>query len=134
MSELYWLYVLGGLHNTFCVLAIISGFASAVYFLAQAICLSKTGEIDEFFKKSTTYLFPIIFIISMIGNIFIPDKKTLYVIYDIGGTLDYLKENKTAKLIPDKAILALDKYLNEQLGGHKGDTNNENNQIQRKDR
>ena len=70
----------------------------------------------------------------MIGNIFIPDKKTLYVIYDIGGTLDYLKENKTAKQIPDKAILALDKYLNEQLGGHKGDTNNENNQIQRKDR
>lgn len=129
MSELYWLYVLGGLHNTFCVLAIISGFAGAVYFLEHAIYLSEKGEIDEFFKKATTYLFPIIFIISMIGNIFIPDKKTLYVIYDIGGTLDYLKENKTAKQIPDKAILALDKYLNEQLGDNdnKEDKDNENN-------
>lgn len=42
---------------------------------------------------------------------------------------DYLKENKTAKKIPDKAILALDKYLDEQLGDNdkKGDNDNENN-------
>ena len=67
-------------------------------------------------------LLPIL-IISTIGNTFIPDTKTLYVIYGIGGTLDYLKENKTAKQIPDKAILALDKYLNEQLedNDNKGD-------------
>ena len=119
MSELYWLYVLGKLHNTFGILAIISGFVCGACVLAYAACLSETGGTEgmgKCFKKATICVFPIIFLISMIGNIFIPDTKTLYVIYGVGGTLDYLKENKTAKQIPDKAILALDKYLNKQLG------------------
>ena len=118
MSELYWLYVLGNL-NGFCrffmVLSIIAFVVCVIfYFVSQDEDLySQTSKSIAKFIRFT--LLPIL-IISTIGNTFIPDTKTLYVIYGVGCTLDYLKENKTAKQIPDKAILALDKYLNEQIG------------------
>ena len=38
-------------------------------------------------------------------------------IYGIGGTIDYIKSNETAKQLPDKCIKALDKWadnLNEE--------------------
>ena len=126
MSELYWLNVLGYL-NGFCkllmVLSIIAFVVCVIfYFISQDedSCFQLTSKSIAKFIKFT--LLPIL-IISTIGNTFIPDAKTLYVIYGVGRTLDYLKENKTAKHIPDKAILALDKYLNEQLGDNynKGD-------------
>lgn len=126
MSELYWLNVLGNL-NGFCrffmVLSIIA-FVVCVIFCF----VSKDEDLDfpltsKSIAKFIRFTLLPILIISTIGNTFIPDTKTLYVIYGVGGTLDYLKENKTAKQIPDKAILALDKYLNEQLGDNdkKGD-------------
>lgn len=42
-----------------------------------------------------------------------PIKKLT--IYGVGGTIDYLKENKDANKIPDKCIKALDKYLDDVL-------------------
>lgn len=119
MSELYWLNVLGELSGICGVLIVLSISAivmcTILYFIPQDedSRFPLTSKSIAKFIKST--LFPIL-IISTIGNTFIPDTKTLYIIYGVGGTLDYLKENKTAKQIPDKAILALDKYLNEQLG------------------
>ena len=119
MSELYWLNVFGNL-NGFC------RFFMVLSIIAFVVCV-----IVYFVSKDEDWYFPLtsksiakfirftllpILIISTIGNTFIPDTKTLYVIYGVGGTLDYLKENKTAKQIPDKAILALDKYFNEQIG------------------
>lgn len=126
MSELYWFNVLGNL-NGFCrffmVLSIIAFVVCVIFYFVskdEDLYFPLTSKSISKFIRFT--LLPIL-IISTIGNTFIPDTKTLYVIYGIGGTLDYLKENKTAKQIPDKAILALDKYLNEQLGDkdNKGD-------------
>lgn len=118
MSELYWLNVLGNLNGFFRFFMVLSIIAFVVcvifYFVSkyEDLCLPLTSKSIAKFIRFT--LLPIL-IISNIGNTFIPDTKNLYVIYGVGGTLDYLKENKTAKQIPDKAILALDKYLNEQL-------------------
>ena len=36
-------------------------------------------------------------------------------IYGIGGTIDYIKSNDTAKQIPDKCINALDKFIDEYV-------------------
>lgn len=125
MSELYWLNVLGNL-NGFCrffmVLSIIAFVVCVIFYF-----VSKDEDFGfplarKYIVKFIRFTLLPILIISTIGNTFIPDAKTLYVIYGVGGTLDYLKENKTAKQIPDKAILALDKYLNEQIGDNdKGD-------------
>lgn len=45
----------------------------------------------------------------------IPSQKNLLIIYGVGGTIDYVKENKDANKIPDKCIKALDKYLDDVL-------------------
>lgn len=130
MSELYWLYVLGNL-NGFCrffmVLSIIAFVVCVIFYLVPQDEDFGFPLARKYIVKFIRFTLLPILIISTIGNTFIPDAKTLYVIYGVGGTLDYLKENKTAKQIPYKSILALDKYLNEQLG----DKDNENNKIQR---
>ena len=125
MSELYWLNVLGNL-NGFCkffiVLSIIALVVCVIFYLVPQDEDFGFPLARKYIVKFIRFTLLPILIISTIGNTFIPDTKTLYVIYGVGGTLDYLKENKTAKQIPDKAILVLDKYLNEQLEDNdKGD-------------
>ena len=125
MSVLYWLYVLGninGLCKFFIVLSIIAFVVCVIFYLVPQDEDFGFPLAKKYIVKFIRFILLPILIISTIGNTFIPDTKTLYVIYGVGGTLDYLKENKKAKQIPDKAILALDKYLNEQLEDNdKGD-------------
>lgn len=61
--------------------------------------------------KVTAYTF----LISLLGVIFIPSTKQLYLMYGIGTTIDYLKSNDTANQIPDKAIKALDAWLDMEM-------------------
>ena len=113
MSELYWLGVLGNLHD-FCVaLAILAAFA----FLALGFLLLMFDDDYEFppsIKKVFKY-FIFVFVFGNIMAIFIPSTKNLLIIYGVGGTIDYVKENKDANKIPDKCIKALDKYLDDAL-------------------
>lgn len=60
--------------------------------------------------KSLRYSIPIL-VISTVLTIFVPDTKDAMLIYGVGGTVDYLKQNPTAKQIPDKCINALDKWV-----------------------
>ena len=39
------------------------------------------------------------------------DTNEALMIYCVGGTIDYVKSNKTAKQLPDKCIKALDKWV-----------------------
>jgi hypothetical protein len=52
-----------------------------------------------------------IFTISLLIEIFIPTTKEALTIYGVGGTVDYLKANPTARKLPDKCINALDKWV-----------------------
>jgi len=47
--------------------------------------------------------------------VFTPSSKSMYMIYGVGGTIDYLKENPTAKQLPDKVVMALDKWGDSQI-------------------
>ena len=38
------------------------------------------------------------------------DTNEALMIYCVGGTIDYVKSNETAKQLPDKCIKALDKW------------------------
>lgn len=114
MSELYWLGVLGNLHD-FCVaLAILAAFA----FLAVGFVLLVSDDDDYEFPPSIKKVFKysiFVFVFGIIMAIFIPSTKNLLIIYGVGGTIDYVKENKVANKIPDKCIKALDKYLDDAL-------------------
>jgi hypothetical protein len=50
-------------------------------------------------------------IISVLGLTVTPSTKDAYIIYGAGTVIDYIKEDTTAKQIPHKAIVAIDKYL-----------------------
>ena len=63
----------------------------------------------NFVKKQFIRAF-IVFVVSIICNVFIPTKNEALMIYGVGGTIDYIKSNDTAKQLPDKCIKALDKW------------------------
>ena len=64
-------------------------------------------------KEFKGSIYAIVF--GIVITLFIPSQKNLLIIYGVGGTIDYLKENKDANKIPDKCIKALDKYLDDAL-------------------
>jgi hypothetical protein len=47
----------------------------------------------------------------LIAQAFVPTTRQALIIYGVGGTINYIKSNDTAKQLPEKAIMALDKYL-----------------------
>lgn len=59
-----------------------------------------------YFKRSI-----IATLVLIVINIFIPTKNDALLIYGVGGIIDYIKSNDTAKQLPDKCIIALDKWV-----------------------
>ena len=114
MSELYWLGVLGSLNDLGGAIAVLSFLLCMALgfwlFLISTDDLEPSPLIKKVFKGS---LFAVVLGVVMV--IFIPSQKNLLIIYGVGGTIDYLKENKYANKIPDKCIEALDKYLDDAL-------------------
>lgn len=112
MSILYWINVLGNINFLCALIFMLSLMFSIAYVLANLIC--DADEIPKIFKhkrfikiKNWTYT---LLIISTLLITFIPSKSQLYIIYGVGGTIDYLKDNPTAKELPDKCIKALDTW------------------------
>lgn len=114
MSELYWLGVLGNLHDFGEVVFILS---IIVLFDLGLWTLMFGSDYDESFEKIKRKVKCSIYALVFGATIcvFIPSTKSLLIIYGVGGTIDYLKENKDANKIPDKCIKALDKYLDDVL-------------------
>lgn len=114
MSELYWLGVLGNLHDFGEVVFILS---IIVLFGLGLWTLMFGSDYDEPFEKIKRNIkcsiYALVFGITIC--VFIPSTKSLLIIYGVGGTIDYLKENKDANKIPDKCVKALDKYLDDAL-------------------
>lgn len=114
MSELYWLGVLGNLHA--CGEFVV--FLSILVLLGLGIWTITFGsDYEEPFKitkrKVKCSIYALVFGATIC--VFIPSTKSLLIIYGVGGTISYLKENKDANKIPDKCIKALDKYLDDAL-------------------
>ena len=74
---------------------------------------------DEFDRNRHWKIFKITFsiaFISALGLIFVPSTKDALIIYGVGGTVEYLRDNPTAQQLPDKCVEALDKFVDEYLG------------------
>lgn len=114
MSELYWLGVLGNLNDLGGAIAVLSFLVFIAlgfwFFLCSEYDLEPSTFMKKMFKGS---MFAIV--LGVVMAIFIPSQKNLLIIYGVGGTIDYLKENKDANKIPDKCVKALDKYLDDAL-------------------
>ena len=113
MSTLYWISVLGNINFLFILIFTASLLFSVASILINLTCtpdeISETLDYKRFIKAK--YFSYTLLIISTLIITFVPPKRELYIIYGVGGTIDYLKENPTAKELPDKCIKALDTWV-----------------------
>lgn len=114
MSELYWLGVLGSLHDIGGAIAVVSLLVCVAVGFWLLMSYDDGDEPSPSIKKVFMYSI-FTFVFGIVITLFIPSQKNLLIIYGVGGTIDYLKENKDANKIPDKCIKALDKYLDDAL-------------------
>lgn len=129
MNEIYWITRLTIICNFLTAVAVVSFLISAVTgFLAvcskREIHSCKKGSEHwnycmKEFKMLSNYSKRFIFVTIIAGliNFFIPTTNEALMIYGVGGTIDYVKSNETAKQLPDKCIKALNKWadnLNEE--------------------
>jgi hypothetical protein len=112
MNTLYWLTVLGELKNFLLTIVLISSIVTVISFMVYLANFDNFGteEIRSLSKKYLSCCMSIIFA-SLLLSVFIPSKGELYMMYGLGNTIDYLKENPTAKQLPDKCIKAIDKWV-----------------------
>ena len=111
MSELYWVTRLDSFCNVLLFASILSGIALFVFIFGLVNALDdEDKEMFKTFKKAFKIALSI-FILSISINIFVPTTKEAYMIYGVGGTIDYIKSDSVASKLPHKAIVALDKYL-----------------------
>ena len=110
MEEIYWLQRLGGINT---LMWVVFAIALGLTIIFGAIWCVNTvdGDDDNIICSKIFKSASIAMIISCLGGIFIPTTNEMYAIYGIGGTIDYHKENETAKQLPDKVINALDKWI-----------------------
>ena len=107
MSELYWISVFSKLHVIFQLLFIISVFLSVAQIMAIIAC---RDEAPKNASKHTKLSIITAFIFGL-GTILTPSKDEAYLIYGAGTIVDYCKGNQKVKEIPDKAVEALNRYL-----------------------
>lgn len=123
MNEIYWITRLDGICGFLTLIAVFSVIATVVLFF---IGLIKRGDAyiysecsqtcEQHIETSKMCLYfakrcAIAFFVSVFMNAFIPTTNEALLIYGVGGTIDYIKSNGTAKQIPDKCVKALDKWV-----------------------
>ena len=118
MNTIYWITRLNRINSFFDATTIVSAIIAVV---ALGVWLYVYVEFENDYKNKCKYIFKTLkwsilaFFISIFISMFIPTTKEAYMIYGIGGTIDYLKNNPTAVKLPDKAIKALDCYLDNEI-------------------
>lgn len=122
MNEVYWITRLDAICNFLAAIALVCFMIStvtgilAMYNKFDAYNYEEGGKYYnccmQKFKMFLSYFKRFIFVTIIVGliNFFIPTTNEALMVYDIGGTIDYVKSNKTAKQLPDKCIKALDKW------------------------
>ena len=122
MNEIYWITRLTCICDFLTAVAVVSFLISAIMAIFAMCNRFEANDYEEGgkyyncymqkFKMFLSYFKRSIFvaIIACLINFFIPTTNEALMIYGVGGTIDYVKSNKTAKQLPDKYIKALDKW------------------------
>ena len=114
MNEMYWITRCDIILTISWVLLALSVVFIMLLIYGRIELLYEDEEdelgVKPFIKKYQKKV--IIFALILVGIVtFMPSTRDAYIIYGVGGTLDYLQSNPTAKKLPDKCIVALDKFL-----------------------
>lgn len=125
-SKMYWFTRLTTITTALETILIISGIIAGaalifwvIVYLTDPEYMPDGEESKRRFLKigsKTLCISTIVFAIGLIGRTFTPTTSEALVIYGVGESVDYLQNNKDAVQIPDKALQALNKYLDDNLG------------------
>lgn len=113
MSEIYWISRLDYIYNLFIVLSIIFGTVTVVGGFTLVVSDRSNNDYPTILKIVKRSILILGF--SLLGVIFLPNTKQAYMIWGLGGTIDYIKSNETVQKLPDKAVQRLDKFLDKYL-------------------
>ena len=113
MEQLYWITRFDGLHMVFDTILISSGMLGGILILILVIV--NTDLEESYFDSIVKYLkiFVVTFIITLTVKAFVPSTKEALMIFGVGSTIEYLKNNEKAMELPDKCIDALDAWVEE---------------------
>lgn len=130
MIDLYFISIFDSIIGV-CVLGTICGLVAA---LAWIVCVVLNSDIDK--ENLTRYdercleanntlikiAKPFVYagIVCLVIATFLPSTKQGYMIYGVSNTIEYIKSNEKAKELPDKVVMALDKWLEREINNDKG--------------
>ena len=118
MNEIYWITRLDSIGLWLCFISIVSGAFSVCslipYFVKRDDYVEIREEKDKNWmdfwekvvKRST-----IVFFIFMPLSVLVPTTKEAMLIWGVGTTIDYVKNNETIQQLPDKCVEALDAWV-----------------------
>lgn len=110
MNEMYWITRLDGVLAAVIVLMAILLFV-AVLSALFAWDVDFDGDDRRKHHRKRAVICGSIGFVLLFLQVFIPSTNQALIIYGVGGTIDYVKSSDRAKQLPEKAIIALDKYL-----------------------
>lgn len=115
MKEIYWISRIGHLGDSCLTVSIVGVIAFALIILLFPMMVEMADEYDvkERFYRYIRYAV-VVWLVSLLGNLFIPTRKEMIAIYGIGSVIDYVQSSDKAKALPDKAVEAITKYLEEE--------------------
>lgn len=116
MEELYWITRLDSIHTLFEALLIVFSLLGTIVIVFGLVAYVEDAseEVKKLIiKLCRAFLFIVLF--SATGLVFTPTTKEALLIYGVGGTIDYIQQNETAKHLPDKCVKALDLFIDDYI-------------------
>lgn len=118
MSEIYWITRLDLISGWLIGFAVISAIVTVIAIICYVCNRSDYEKYNieadkrwtEFSSKLFKISFPCFFAFCA-SSILTPTTNEAMLIYGVGTTIDYVKQNNTLQQIPDKCINALDAWV-----------------------
>ena len=107
MNEMYWITRLDAVNDFLIILIILATIAIVGCLI---ILFSEIVDEDEIWVIMMFRILKgsiLVLLTSSTLKVFVPTTNEMYTIIGIGGTYEYLKDNKDIKEIPDNTIKAL---------------------------
>ena len=111
-----WLiYLISILDNLFCISILLTLISLVGIIVVLVVTMTDKDYIKDIriikLKKLSIIFLSIFAPIAL----FVPNSKQAAMIFAVGTTIDYVQNNEKIKELPDKAVLCLDKFIDEYL-------------------
>ena len=110
---MYWITRLSSIHDAFLFVFIVAMIVAVFTGIFVFLSIGDDKDDPAWFRpvKKCFITAVVSVVLSGIGLVFVPKTNEALLIYGVGTTIDYVDNNETIKQLPDKAVQALDKYL-----------------------